>query len=354
VGAAAASAPNSVRAPDRSANTAAKPLVELTPALPSDVAAAPDRDGPAWKELQRIENIDKNDTAARIAATEAFLRDHPNSPHTGRATALLNRAKRTERIKAGEARAEAEEQRASNPDNGRQQLLENMALDLVPLYKSGRFLHAAQRIEVALRDKKFVPIQDWLKREKKDFLEMMTMRKTAYEALRKDVGNSLSVRINNRDVTGKLIVNAATGNLQIEGHDGDITPDKMDIKDVNRLNPLETGAGRADDLRRHGYLLFTAGADEWAKDRFEKAAAAGVDVTDYMQWLELFAFSEYESNAMNCVAIAERQYAAKRLPEALQAYRTFEREWAKSRAYAEKSGMVKQRITELEKAVPQP
>jgi hypothetical protein len=347
----AANAPATV--PDNMAPLLAKPSAdsaELPLSLDSASAAQREKDSAGWKKVQEIERIDRNDSAARIAAAEAFLRNHPYSAHAGRVTALLKRAKGNTTTSSDFGKLEPGTQ------GDRQQLLEDFALDMLNLYKYNRFASARSRVEKGLQDKEHAAIFDWLQREKKDLDDMLELRNAAFNALRADAGNTVTLKIGEKKLTGKLKPGPAADELlfDADGTERHLTAEKLDSEEVLRLQPVLSDANRGDALRLRGYLLLTDWNASGAREYFNQAAAAGLDVSVYRQWLKILDLALLELQANRHWNYAERYMEAKHYLNARNAYRMLATECASTRFYASKKDEVKERLAELEKLLPAP
>ncbi|MCW8130293.1 MAG: protein kinase [Planctomycetota bacterium] len=231
-----------------------------------------------------------------------------------------------------------------------QEQVEAARKELAPLLEQNKFEQALGLLDKKMNDRAFADAKEGLAAEKADVETVLALRKRALEAVNAKPGARIKVTKGSAPIEGEVAANDR-GGLTLKLGDGpEITfnAEQISAADIDRFAPpAKEGAG--EDQRQRGLLFLAAGDLAAAKDRFEKAKAAGLPAADaYLGRLEALALGEAEASARKAWGKAEELFAAKQWKEAQEAYDEFARTHGKSKFAEQQAGAMKDRVAEID------
>lgn len=223
--------------------------------------------------------------------------------------------------------------------------------ELAPLLRQNRFVAGLELLDAKRRDAAYADAAELIDKEKSDLADIQTLRNGAMEALRAKAGKVVTLK--KGTLTGTVRTETAQDGIMLALKDGPefkITTGQLDADDVNNLLPPDTGAGKAEDLRRRGLLFLAAGETARAEDCFGKARDAGLGtaVAPYLERIAALKLVEREGAALETWKKAEGFFANKNWKAAKLAYETLERDYAGSAALVNNAELLKKRLEAIE------
>jgi len=177
------------------------------------------------------------------------------------------------------------------------------------------------------------------------------------EALRAKNGTVVTLKKGTMTGTVKVETNKDGVALVLkEGPELTLSTSQLDADDVNGLLLSETGASKAEDLRRRGLLFLAAGETAKAEDYFIKARDTGLGnaVVPYLERIAALKLEIREGTALEAWKKAEGLFASKNWKAAKQDYEIFQRDYIGSAALANNVETLKKRLEAIDDALGAP
>jgi formylglycine-generating enzyme required for sulfatase activity len=307
-----------------------------------------------------------NDTASRVAAIEfkgrgdSALADPPRAvPAQSAELAHDSNPVQDSQSAAKPAPSPAPKIASGAEDDAARKQFAGVLNQLAPLLRQNKFSDAEKLLDENLRNLAMSPTCELIKKEKADLLEIRSLRQRAIDTLRAKAGSTVTLTIRGAKMTGTVKDDPDHTDIMLALRDGPemtIRADQLDAQDVDLYAPVETGAGKANDMRRHGMLFLAAGEMAKAEDYFFKARDAGmVDATaPYLERIAALKVDAKEAAAADAWKKAEILFASKNWKGAAEAYEKFQRDYAGSTILAGNTATLKTRLEAIDEALGPP
>ena len=262
--------------------------------------------------------------------------------------------------KAGQMSAVQTDVRAAKPDEPPTEAIESPAdkaarlfrsvlRELAPLLQDNRFGDALALLNGKLKAPAFADAPDVVKREIADIEAVMELRKAAIDALRKEVGQQVTLKKGGTAFKGKLVNDPKPDVVTLDMGGAQMTFNAMQLslEDVDQYAPRTDSVGA--DLRQRGIMYLAAGNAAKAKEYFTKPQTLNPE--PYLDRIAALELGEIEAAVLKAWDRAEKLFAAKDMKGAKAAYETFEREHGKTQTAAKQAAALKERYDAIEKVL---
>ncbi|MCY3021135.1 MAG: SUMF1/EgtB/PvdO family nonheme iron enzyme, partial [Planctomycetota bacterium] len=212
------------------------------------------------------------------------------------------------------ASAKPESKPAESPADKAARLFQPVLTELAPLLKENKFSDALALLNGKLKAPAFADAPDVVKREIADIEAVTELRKAALEALRKQVGQKVTLKKGSGVISGKVKDEPGSKRVALDiggGAETVIPAEQIHVDDIDQyapssagFQPAGAGAGKmpalqTEDFRRRGLLYFYAGNVTKAKECFTKARDAGLGdkATPYLDRIATLELGKTEATA---------------------------------------------------------
>jgi formylglycine-generating enzyme required for sulfatase activity len=230
-----------------------------------------------------------------------------------------------------------------------QRLFSAVLKETAPLLAQNKFADAIALLEHKAKDPALADAAELLKQEQADIETAGDLRRQALEALRKQVGQQLTLRKGGVAFKGKVVsepkpdvVTLDMGGAQMTFSALQLSPD-----DVEQYAPRTGNVGA--DLRQRGIMYLAAGNVAKAKEYFGKPQTLNPE--PYLDRITAVELGEVEAAALKSWEQAERRFAAKDMKGANAAYEAFERDYGKTQTAVKQTAALTERYDALEKVL---
>jgi formylglycine-generating enzyme required for sulfatase activity len=179
------------------------------------------------------------------------------------------------------------------------------------------------------------------------------LRSKAMEALRAKAGTVVTLKKLVMPGTVKAEPNSDDVSLVLKnGPELRVSASQLDAADVENLLPLESGTGKAADLRRRGLLFLAAGEIGKAEDYLIKAreAGSGDAVAPALERIASARLGEREIAALESWKKAESLFASRSWKAAKQSFESFQREFKETKTMANNADLLTKRLEAIDEA----
>lgn len=240
-----------------------------------------------------------------------------------------------------------------------QQLFSAVLKNLAPLLAQNKFAEATAMLEQKLRDPSLAEAVEMLKQEKADIETVAELRRQAVEALRKQVGQTVTLKRGNGTITGKVVDDPKRDGvtLNVGGPEMSVRAEQILSDDIDTHAPKQANA--AEDLRQRGLLHLLAGNLPKAKEYFARLRdlyqalepkPSALDPGPYLDRIKAVEMSEVEAAALKAWENAEACFQRKQMREAKGAYEKFEHEHGQTQTAVKQAAVLKERYAAIEAA----
>ena len=367
------------------------PAIPITPAPPHPTDAESQAQQ-AYDALLKFDGLKADDTAARLAAIDAFLKIHGETIVAARARTLAAEFKKsadaaplapstapvpvavpkpvetaepekplslpalTETAAPLALAVPATPAVVAPVDTGRQQFA-GILKELAPLLRQNKFTAAVELLDARRRDPGFASAVELIDLGKSDVAELQSLRKQAMDALRAKAGTTVTLK--KGTMTGTIKADANKDSIALALKDGPeftITTAQLDADDIHAALPIDTGAGKGEDLRRHGLLYLAAGEMFKAEDFFAKARDAGksAQALPYLERIAALKQETRDAEAADAWKKAEALFTSRNWTAAKKAYESFQHDFAGSMVLTANAETLKGRLEAITDALAPP
>jgi len=344
--------------------------VDETPRPEAETQARAD-----YYRLVKFDGLAERDTAGRIAAIEMFLQEHGNCAFADPARLMLEMLKKPVPSQTEPATNDNPVQAMALPakiippvvdpisaatatDDAAQRQAADVLTHLSFLLRENKLDEADKLLNEKLQDPALVAVSERLRKEKSDLSEIRAIRQRAVDALRTKTG-IIALTIHNTRIMGTLRSDPNRADLALALHEGPemtIKADQLTVQDVDVYTPLDTSAGKANDLRQRGLLYLAAGDTVQAERYFVKARDAGLGsaITPYLERIAALKLDIKEAAAAAAWKKAEGVFANKNWKAAKETYDAFQHDFAGTAALANKGDILKTQLDIINEALSSP
>lgn len=247
--------------------------------------------------------------------------------------------------KAGETPAMQTDARAVKA----QQLFGAVVKETAPLLTQNKFADAIALLERKAKDAALADAAELLKQEKADVEAVVELRRSAIEALRKQVGQQVSLKKGGAAFKGKVVNDPKPDvvTLDMGGAQMTFTATMLSLEDVDQYAPRTGNVGA--DLRQRGIMYLAAGNVAKAKEYFSKPQTLNPE--PYLDRLTALELGEIEAAALGAWNRAEALFDRKAMKEAKDAYDAFTKQHGQTKTAAGKTALLKERYDAVEAVI---
>jgi len=244
---------------------------------------------------------------------------------------------------------EAPAVQAEAPAAKAQRLFSGVLKETSPLLAQNKLADAISLLERKAKDPALADAAELIKQEQAGVESVVELRKAALEALRKQVGQQLTLKKGGTEFKGKVVNEPKPDSVTLDMGGAQMTFSAMQLslEDVDQYAPRTGNAGA--DLRQRGIMYLAAGNLAKAKEYFSKPQT--FDPGRYLGRITAIETGEIEAAALKAWERAEKLFAAKDMIGAKALYGVFERDHGKTQTAAKQAPALKQRYEAMEKVI---
>jgi len=247
--------------------------------------------------------------------------------------------------KVGEAPA----LQADAPAAKAQQLFSGVLKETAPLLAQNKLADAISLLEGKAKDPALADAAALIKQEQADVEAVVELRRQAIEALRKQVGQQVTLKKGGAAFKGKVVNEPKPDvvTLDMGGAQMTFSAMQLSLEDVDQYAPPTGNAGL--DLRQRGIMYLAAGNVAKSKEYFSKPQT--LNPGRYLDCITAIETGEIEAVALRAWERAEKLFAAKDMLGAKALYGVFERDHGKTQTAVKQAAALKERHEAIEKAI---
>ncbi|MGD0090679.1 MAG: SUMF1/EgtB/PvdO family nonheme iron enzyme [Planctomycetota bacterium] len=247
--------------------------------------------------------------------------------------------------KAGETPTAQTDARAAKA----QQPFSAVLKETAPLLAQNKFADAIALLERKAKNPALADAAELLKQEKADVESVLELRKAAIEALRKQVGQQITLKKGGTAFKGKVVNEPKPDAVTLDMSGAQMTFNLMQLSldDVDQYAPRSGNVGA--DLRQRGIMYLASGNVAKAKEYFTKPQTLNPE--SYLDRITAIELGEIEAAALKSWEKAEKLFTAKDMRGAKAAYEAFERDHGKTQTAAKQAAALKERYDAIEKVL---
>jgi formylglycine-generating enzyme required for sulfatase activity len=224
-----------------------------------------------------------------------------------------------------------------------QQLFSAVLKETAPLLAQNKYADVLAVLERKAKEPALADAAELLKQEKADIEAVVELRRSAIEALRKMVGQQVTLK---KTFNGKVVNDPKPDvvTLDMGGAQTALTVLDLSLEDVDKYAPSAGNAGA--DLRLRGIMYFAAGNVAKAKEYFKNPKTLNPE--PYLDRLTAIELGETEAAALSAWNKAEALFNRKAMNEAKDAYDFFTQQHGQTKTAAGKAALLKERYQAIE------